>query len=120
MTREQKFFWQQYRGLVKALDLPADYKLKDTRIYCVNKDCYVKDKCVFWERFLGACDTFGHSHFSMMRKAVIRDQKGHIRSDWDENYPMLDYRNASFGFCAKQFGTKPCSCYAAVNADNKV
>ena len=119
MTKEQELFWKQYDGMVKAIDLPTDYKLLDERIYCVNKDCYVRNKCEFWKRFEAQCKTFGSSHGKMMYRAIKRDQKGWNRCDWDKNYPNPDYRNASFGFYAEQSGTKPCSCYAEIGAYNK-
>ena len=54
MTQDQLFFWLQYDGLVRAIDLPMEYKLKDRRICCVNKNCtnMLRDKCLFWQRFL--------------------------------------------------------------------
>ena len=117
MTREQDFFWQQYYGLARAIDMPTDYKQSDTRIYCVNKECGTKDKCLFWQRFMQACETFGRSHFKMMYKAVRRDQKGWNRPDWDKHYPRKDYRNASFGFMPDHEGYQPCEHF--VGADNK-
>lgn len=117
MTREQKFFWQQYYGRIKAIDLPDDYKLSDTRIYCVNKDCREKDSCLFYQRFIDACKTFCRGHFKLMNNAVKRDQKGWNRPKWHEHYPMPDYRNSSFGFLPEQKNTWPCKHF--INADNK-
>ena len=117
MTREQEFFWQQYDGLVKAIDLPADYKKSDVRIYCVNKECGTKEKCLFWQRFMQTCKTFGQSHFKMMCKAVKQDQRGYERPYWDKNYPRKDYRNASFGFLPDHDGYGPCNHFT--ESDNK-
>lgn len=116
-TREQEFFWQQYDGVMRALDLPHDYKVYDKRIYCVNKLCGAREKCLFWQRFMDGCKTFGRSYFSDTYKGIKRDQKGHNRCSWDKHYPKPFYLNASFGFLPDHDGYKPCEHFAEV--DNK-
>ena len=104
MTNDERndYFWQQYYGEVRALDLPKEYKVYDKRIYCTNASCFVKEKCMFWKR---------NGALSLKAKEIKRDQKGYQRNVWDKRYPKLDYRNASFGFFCEQRGAMPCENY---------
>lgn len=99
MTKYQEYFWQQYDGIVRAVDLPMDYKVYDKRIFCVNTKCFLRDKCIFFTRFKGQFDA------KMMHDGVIEDQKGKKkRNVWDKHYPKPNYFNASFGFYVEQSG----------------
>ena len=112
MTKEQEYFWQQYDGLVRAIDLPQDYKVKDTRIYCVNNECWCKDRCVFWKRFADSYMVRSKSMYQHMIKSIKKQQtEGLKRCAWDKHFPLPNYFNASFGFYAEQKGVTPCECY---------
>ena len=106
MTKENEYFWQQYDGTVRALDLPLWYKKKDTRIYCVNDGCFFKDHCLFWQRYDGGV-------FHIAKRDIINDQDGkRKRPVYDKNYPIPHYFNASFGFYAEQKVATPCENFS--------
>lgn len=107
MTYEErcKYFWQQYNGEVLAIDLPQEYIEQDTRIFCVNEDCFVREKCKLFERYKGQCKTFGRT----VVRGCIEDAKGrHKRPEWDKNTLRVHYMNASFGMNPEQKGIEPC------------
>lgn len=100
-----KLFWQQYNGLVRAIDLPQWYKIEDERIACVNCDCFfkLKEKCLFWQRY-----TNSQLHFSTMkqeRRDIIKYQNNGIkRNDWDNYKDKPHYFLASFYFSPEKNG----------------
>lgn len=111
MTKENEYFWQQYDGTVRALDLPLWYKKKDTRIYCANDECFLKDKCLFWQRYEG-----GVFHFT--KREIKYDQDGkRKRPVYDKNASIPNYFNASFGFIAEQYGATPCENFIEKDFD---
>lgn len=104
MNDEEKleYFWQQYEGLVRAIDLPQDYKIKDKRISCVNGYCHLRNKCLFYARYrLGL-------HYASNKtemRDIIDQQNGKMgRNTWDKNYPKPNYFNSSFQFYVEQNG----------------
>lgn len=104
-----RYFWLQFDGLVRAKDLPQDYKIYDERICCVNQDCYFKEKCLFARRYANS-----QLHYASLKremKDVIRDQQGWKREEYDKHFPKLHYRGASFAFYKEQYGAKPCIYY---------
>lgn len=102
MTKQQDYFWQQYDGLVRAIDLPQWYKRSDKRIYCVNGACFFRSRCLFWNRYTT-------NPFHIKESDIRKEQADGIqRSKFDKNYPLPHYSNASFGFYAEQQGATPC------------
>lgn len=108
---KNEYFWQQYNGLVRAIDLPQWYKEEDKRISCVNTECFVRHKCLFFERFYRYCNAM-RENIKKLKKDVIIDQKqGRNRNTWDKYYPKLYYMLASFQFYKEQNGATPCECF---------
>ena len=112
MTQDQLFFWLQYDGLVRAIDLPMEYKLKDRRICCVNKNCTnaLRDKCLFWQRFLNYGKIIGSEAMRWAFTNTKIYQKGIEREKWDKNYGKPNYFSAAFFFMPEQKGIK-CEYY---------
>ena len=95
-----EFFWQQYEGLVRAIDLPQDYKIKDKRISCVNNDCFLKGKCLFYQRYRKGLHWGANK---AEQRAIIEEQDGKKkRNVWDKHFPKPNYFNASFQFFVEQ------------------
>lgn len=100
-----KYFWQQYHGEVKAEDLPYDYVVYDTRIYCANEECHYAKSCLLVKRYRDGISVFGRK----IMRSCIKDAKGWKRPSWEHDRSGIpDYRGASFGMHPKQSGTTPC------------
>ena len=112
MTQDQLYFWLQYDGLVRAIDLPMEYKLKDRRICCVNKNCTnaLRDKCLLWQRFLNYGKIIGSEAMRWAFTNTKIYQKGIEREKWDKNYGKPNYFSAAFFFMPEQKGIK-CEYY---------
>lgn len=101
---KNKLFWQQYYGLVRAIDLPQWYKVEDKRISCVNCFCFLKEKCLFWDRHINSQLHVG-SMGQEMRSTIEYQAKGIKRNVWDKYKDQPNYFLASFQFCPRQKGT---------------
>ena len=112
MTQDQLYFWLQYDGMVRAIDLPMEYKVKDRRICCVNKNCTnaLRDKCLFWQRFLNYGKIIGSEAMRWAFTNTKIYQKGIEREKWDKNYGKPNYFSAAFFFMPEQKGIK-CEYY---------
>jgi hypothetical protein len=101
---KNKLFWQQYHGLVRAIDLPQWYKVEDKRISCVNNECFLKDNCLFWDRHFNS-----QVHFDSLARERAQIAKyqafGIKRNVWEKNKDQPNYFLASFQFCPQQKGT---------------
>ena len=112
MTQDQLYFWLQYDGMVRAIDLPMEYKVKDRRICCVNKNCTnaLRDKCLFWQRFRNYGKIIGSEAMRWAFTNTKIYQKGIEREKWDKNYGKPNYFSAAFFFMPEQKGIK-CEYY---------
>jgi len=107
MTQEEidKYFWLQYHGDIKATDLPREYIERDTRIYCVNEDCFVRNSCRLFSAYEALCKTFGRT----VARSCIKEAVGVKRNAWEtDRASELYYGNASFGINPEQRGIEPC------------
>lgn len=103
MTPEQEYFWKQYDGVVRAIDLPRFYKVKDARVMCVNNKCRVRERCLFWTRYASSVLHWDNPD-NEMRDIIELQEGGHKH-----------YQNASFLFYAEQFGITPCDNFEQNN-----
>lgn len=94
MDRKERFeyFWKQVKGEVLAEELPYDYIISDSRIYCANENCRQKNRCELYQRYVVGCKVAGREFM----RTCIEDEKG----------PM-----ASFGMCPQVVGTIKCKYY---------
>lgn len=116
MTEQEKnkYFWQQYHGEILATDLPQDYIEYDTRVYCCNEKCFVREKCrLFNYSYKGLAKLFGRT----IARRCVEDEKGvWKREPWEKRANDVNYMLASFGMCPEQEGAKPCKHFIEFNS----
>ncbi|MCQ2231437.1 MAG: hypothetical protein MJZ30_06270 [Paludibacteraceae bacterium] len=123
LTQEYKndIFWKQYHGLVRAIDLPNEYKEYDTRICCCTDECssLVRDKCELWKRYVeGQQATFRLPH-SYVKSETKKNQKGLPQVPWKvEKFGPTWYYTASFDLWVEESGSK-CSHFIPIKTTNK-
>lgn len=102
-------FWKQYHGEILAVDLPNEYIKRDTRVYCCNEKCFVREKCELFKRYKAQAKVFGRD----IARTCIADATGRWkRNEWETDRANdVNYMSASFGMCPEQYGIEPCNKY---------